>query len=130
METYYKYLEKFGLLSKTGIDLPGEAKGIVKSVDKVSEADLATIAFGQTNTVNSVQYMSAFNAVANGGTLIQPHVMKEVTHNDENNVILHYFLRSNFFQYYNSNFKEEKLNLTKYEIKKIKRERVNSPPLF
>ncbi len=79
-------ISKFGFGNVSGIDLPGEAKGIVKPVDKVSEADLATIAFGQTNTVNSVQYMSAFNAVANGGTLIQPHVMKEVTHEDENNV--------------------------------------------
>ena len=79
-------IAKFGFGSISGIDLPGEAPGIVKPVGKVSEADLATISFGQTNTVNSVQYMTAFNAVANGGTLIQPHVMKEVTHDDENNV--------------------------------------------
>jgi len=85
-EKLCEYIDKFGFGKTSGIDLPGEAKGIVKPVDKVSEADLATIAFGQTNTVNSVQYMSAFNAVANGGTLIQPHVMKEVTHDDENNV--------------------------------------------
>jgi len=79
-------ISKFGFGNVSGIDLPGEAKGIVKPVDKVSDADLATISFGQTNTVNSVQYMAAFNAVANGGTLIQPHVMKEVTHDDENKV--------------------------------------------
>lgn len=79
-------IDKFGFGKVSGIDLPGEAPGIVKPVDKISEADLATISFGQTNTVNSVQYMAAFNAIANGGTLIQPHVMKEVTHNDENNV--------------------------------------------
>ncbi|MVX63595.1 stage V sporulation protein D [Clostridium chromiireducens] len=79
-------IDKFGFGKVSGIDLPGEAPGIVKKVDQVSEADLATISFGQTNTVNSVQYMAAFNAIANGGTLIQPHVMKEVTHNDENNV--------------------------------------------
>jgi len=79
-------INKFGFGQVSGIDLPGEAPGIVKSVNKVSEADLATISFGQTNTVNSVQYMAAFNAVANGGNLIQPHVMKQVTHNDENNV--------------------------------------------
>ena len=79
-------IDKFGFGKVSGIDLPGEANGIVKPVNKVSEADLATISFGQTNTVNSVQYMAAFNAIANGGTLIQPHVMKEVTHDDENNV--------------------------------------------
>lgn len=79
-------INKFGFGQASGIDLPGEAKGIVKPVGKVSEADLATISFGQTNTVNSVQYMAAFNAVANGGTLIQPHLMKEITHNDDNSV--------------------------------------------
>lgn len=85
-EKLCEYINKFGFGQASGIDLPGEAKGIVKSADKVSEADLATIAFGQTNTVNSVQYMAALNAIANGGTLIQPHLMKEITHNDENSV--------------------------------------------
>ncbi len=85
-EKLYESIDKFGFGKISGIDLPGEASGIVKPVDKVSEADLATISFGQTNTVNSVQYMAALNAIANGGTLIQPHVMKEITHNDENNV--------------------------------------------
>ncbi|MCE5221447.1 MAG: stage V sporulation protein D [Clostridium sp.] len=85
-EKLCEYIDKFGFGKISGIDLPGEAKGIVKPVDKISEADLATISFGQTNTVNSVQYMSAFNAIANGGTLIQPHVMKEVTHDDGNKV--------------------------------------------
>ncbi|BCZ47021.1 stage V sporulation protein D [Clostridium gelidum] len=79
-------IDKFGFGKVSGIDLPGEAPGIVKPVNKVSIADLATISFGQTNTLNSVQYMAAFDAIANGGTLIQPHIMKEVTHNDENNV--------------------------------------------
>ncbi|WP_315067042.1 stage V sporulation protein D [uncultured Clostridium sp.] len=79
-------ISKFGFGKVSGIDLPGEAQGIVKPLNKISDADLATIAFGQTNTVNSVQYMAGFNAIANGGTLIQPHVMKEVSHNDENNV--------------------------------------------
>lgn len=79
-------IDKFGFGKVSGIDLPGEANGIVKPVNKVSEADLATISFGQTNTVNSVQYMAGFNAIANGGTLIQPHIMKEITHSDENNV--------------------------------------------
>lgn len=77
---------KFGFGKVSGIDLPGEAQGIVKPLNKISDADLATISFGQTNTVNSVQYMAGLNAIANGGTLIQPHVMKEVSHKDENNV--------------------------------------------
>ena len=83
-EKLCEYINKFGFGKVSGVDLPGEARGIVKKVDKITEADLATISFGQTNTVNSVQYMTALNAIANGGTLIQPHVMKEVTHIDEN----------------------------------------------
>lgn len=87
-EKLCEYIDKFGFGKVSGIDLSGEAKGIVKPVDKISETDLATIAFGQTNTVNSVQYMAAFNAIANGGTLIQPHVMKEVTHNDNGTTVV------------------------------------------
>lgn len=76
----YEYIRKFGFGQVTGIDLPGEASGIVKKPENTSQTDLATIAFGQTNTVNSVQFMAAINSVANGGTWIQPHVMKEITH--------------------------------------------------
>lgn len=87
-EKLCEYIKKFGFGQITDIDLPGEASGIVKSVDKISQTDLATIAFGQTNTVNSVQYMAAFNAVANGGTWIQPHVMKEITHEEDGTKIV------------------------------------------
>ena len=50
----------------------------------MSEMDLATIAFGQTNTVNSLQLLQAFNAIANGGDLIQPHIMKEISYKSSN----------------------------------------------
>ncbi len=49
----------------------------------MTDLDLATISFGQTNTVSSIQYITALNAVANGGKLIKPHVLKEVAHYDE-----------------------------------------------
>ncbi len=84
-EKLCEYIDKFGFGKLTGIDLPGEASGIVKKPEDISVTDLATIAFGQTNTVNSVQYMAAFNAVANGGTWIQPHIMREIGHTDDNN---------------------------------------------
>ena len=83
-EKLCEYIKKFGFGSKSGIDLPGEASGIIKKPEDISVTDLATISFGQTNTVSSMQYMAAFNAVANGGTWIQPHVMKEISHEDEN----------------------------------------------
>ncbi|MGL5352367.1 MAG: stage V sporulation protein D, partial [Clostridium sp.] len=78
-----EWIKKLGFGKPSGIDLPGEAKGIIKKAEDITESDLATIAFGQTNTVNATQYMAAYNAIANGGTLIQPHVMKEVSHVDE-----------------------------------------------
>lgn len=81
-------IHKFGFGAVSGIDLPGEATGIVKNVKDISVTDLATISFGQTNTVNSVQYMAAFNSIANGGTLIQPHVMKEVSHTEDNGTVV------------------------------------------
>lgn len=79
-EKLNEYIKKLGFGQTSGVDLPGEAKGIIKSTESIKEADLATISFGQTNTVNAIQYMAAYNAIVNGGNLIQPHVMKEVTH--------------------------------------------------
>ena len=88
-EKLVEYIKKFGFGQVSGVDLPGEARGIVKSADNMNYADLATISFGQTNTVNAVQYMTAFNAIVNGGTLIQPHVMKSISHTDsEGNTII------------------------------------------
>ena len=78
-----EYIYKLGFGKTTGIDLPGEASGIVKSSDTVSAIDLATISFGQTNTVTALQLMAAFNSIANGGDLIQPHIVKEISHEDE-----------------------------------------------
>lgn len=78
-----EYIKKLGFGKTTKIDLPGEAEGIIKPNDEISDIDLATIAFGQTNTVTWIQLMTAFNAVANGGDLIQPHIMKEITHEDQ-----------------------------------------------
>lgn len=83
-EKLKNYIDKFGFGQLTKIDLPGESEGIVKSVNDMSEMDLATIAFGQTNTVSSIQLIKAFNAIANGGTLIQPHIIKEITHETAN----------------------------------------------
>lgn len=84
-ELLTKYIKQFGFGTKTGIDLNGEASGIIKSAKNISETDLATIAFGQTNTVSCIQYLQAFNAIANGGKLLTPHVMKEITHYDDDN---------------------------------------------
>ncbi|MGU9085395.1 stage V sporulation protein D [Clostridium perfringens] len=83
-EKLNEYIKLFGVGTQSGIDLPGEATGIVKNVEDISAVDLATISFGQTNTMNGIQFMTALNAVANGGDLIQPHIMKELSHKDDN----------------------------------------------
>ncbi|MCM8711003.1 stage V sporulation protein D [Clostridium sp. SYSU_GA19001] len=80
-----KYINQFGFGKKTGIDLPGEAKGIIRKVEDITDVDVATISFGQSNTVSAIQYLTALNAIANGGKLITPHIMKEVIHYDEDN---------------------------------------------
>ena len=84
-EKLNEYIKKLGFGKVTGVDLPGEAKGIIKKTESITEADLATISFGQTNTVNAVQYMTAFNSIIDGGKLIQPHIMKEIGYIDDNN---------------------------------------------
>ena len=83
-EKLNEYIKLFGFGTQSGIDLPGEATGIVKNVEDINAVDLATISFGQTNTMNGIQFMTALNAVANGGDLIQPHIMKELSHKDDN----------------------------------------------
>lgn len=81
-ETLNKYIEKFGFGQKTGVDLSGEAKGIIKKTENISIVDLATISFGQTNTTTPIQFLAAVNAVANDGVWIKPHLLKEVSHYD------------------------------------------------
>jgi stage V sporulation protein D (sporulation-specific penicillin-binding protein) len=87
-ENLNKYINLFGFGQKTGIDLPGEAKGIIRKTSNITDVDLATISFGQSNTVTSVQYITALNAIANGGKLITPHIMKEVVHYENDKKII------------------------------------------
>ncbi len=78
VHTYYSYLEKFGLLEKTGIDLPGEAGSIFLKEDKAGPVELATISFGQRFEITPIQLATAVSSIANGGKLIQPKVVKTI----------------------------------------------------
>ena len=78
VEKYYSYLKKFGYLEKTGIDLPGEAKGIFLAENKVGPVELATISFGQRFEVTPLQMVTAVSSIANGGTSIKPRIVKEI----------------------------------------------------
>ncbi|MDF2865449.1 MAG: peptidoglycan glycosyltransferase [Clostridia bacterium] len=82
INTYVKYLDAFNLYSKTGIDLPGEATGIMHDKDKMTTVDLATTSFGQTIQITTLQTAVNYSAIANGGYLIKPFVVKEVRSKD------------------------------------------------
>ncbi|MDR3091633.1 MAG: PASTA domain-containing protein [Clostridiales bacterium] len=77
-ENFYKYLTAFGLNKKTGIDLAGEASGIIHSLDKVGPVELATMSFGQSFQITPIQLLRAASATINGGRLITPHFAKEL----------------------------------------------------
>lgn len=78
VETYYNYLEKFGLLSKTGIDLPGEASSIFLKEEKVGPVELATISFGQRFEVTPIQMAKMVATIANGGRAVKPRLVKAI----------------------------------------------------
>ncbi|TMA38449.1 MAG: penicillin-binding protein 2, partial [Deltaproteobacteria bacterium] len=77
-ERFHRYLRAFGFGDRTGIELPGETPGIVRPVQRWTHVDLATLSFGQGVSVTPVQMAAAFAAIANGGTLLRPFVVKRV----------------------------------------------------
>lgn len=85
-EKFREYQDRFGLGKKTGIDLPGEATGILMDVDKLNITELATSSFGQTSNVTMVQMVAAFSSLINGGHYYQPRVVKEII-NDKGVVV-------------------------------------------
>ena len=78
IERFYDYLEAFGIGSATGVDIPGEASGIVISESTVKRVDLARIAFGQSVAVTPLQLLTAACSVINGGNLMRPYVVSEI----------------------------------------------------
>lgn len=83
-ETFYKYMEAFGFMDKTGVDLPGEAKGIVTDYSTFSQSlvPVSVYSFGQTFKITAMQLITAVSAVANGGKLMEPHIVRELVDQD------------------------------------------------
>ncbi len=81
-EQFYKYIRLFGFGSRTGVDLPGEGKGIVRSPPDWSLTDLPAISIGQGIAVTPVQMVTALSALINGGKLLRPYVVKYVSSSD------------------------------------------------
>ncbi len=73
-ERYYDYLKQFGLLDKTGVDLPGEAGTIMHQKDAVGNVELATMSFGQSFQITPLQLATTVSSIINGGKRITPHL--------------------------------------------------------
>ncbi len=92
-DRFYDYIEKFGIMEKTGIDLAGESKGIffdkalVVNTDKWGTASLTSGSFGQTFKITPLQLVRAISSVVNGGTLLEPYIVSEIQDCDGNTVM-------------------------------------------
>ena len=85
VEKYYSYFRQFGLLDKTGIDLPGEAGTIMHNVDNIGPVELATISFGQSFQITPIQLAVTASSIINGGRRITPHFGVKVADSDGSN---------------------------------------------
>ena len=91
-ETFYDYIEKFGILEKTGIDLAGESKGVffseelITNTDKWGTASLTSASFGQTFKITPLQLLRAISSVVNGGYLMEPYIVSEIVDCEGNTV--------------------------------------------
>ena len=92
-ETFYEYVQRFGVMEKTGIDLIGESKGVffskelVTNTDKWGTASLTSGSFGQTFKLTPLQLVRAISAVVNGGYLMEPYIVSEVIDADGSTVL-------------------------------------------
>ena len=78
VDDFRKYMTIFNIGNRTGIDLPGEAAGLVLDADAMTITDLAANSFGQGFNTTMIQMVSAFSSIVNGGTYYQPHVVKKI----------------------------------------------------
>ncbi|MCM1127126.1 MAG: penicillin-binding transpeptidase domain-containing protein [Lachnospiraceae bacterium] len=73
VENYYKYFKQFGLLEKTGVDLPGEAGTIMHKMEDMKAVELATVSFGQSFQITPIQLAATASSIVNGGKWVTPH---------------------------------------------------------
>ena len=73
-DTFYQSMKQFGLLNRTGIDVPGEAGTIMHAQDQIGPVELATISFGQSFQITPIQLITTASSLINGGTRITPHI--------------------------------------------------------
>ncbi len=81
---FYDYLKALGVSQKTGIDLPGEVKGIIHSIENVTDSTIASAAFGQGFTLTQLNMLTVISALGNGGTVMQPRIVSRIVDADGN----------------------------------------------
>ena len=88
VENYYHYFKEAGLMTKTGVDLPGETKTstLMYTLDNIKPVDLATNVFGQNYNCTMIEMVSAISSLVNGGNFYQPHVVKKIADDNGNTV--------------------------------------------
>ena len=82
VEGFYGYFQQFGLLEKTGVDLPGEAGTIMHRMEDMGEVELATVSFGQSFQITPLRLLTTAASLVNGGRLVTPHLALEIRGND------------------------------------------------
>ena len=82
VDSFYHYFEQFGLLGKTGIDLPGEAATIMHKKENMGLVELATVSFGQSFQITPIQLITTVSSIINGGRRITPHFAMNVESTD------------------------------------------------
>ena len=86
VQKYYQYFRQFGLMEKTGIDLPGEAGTIMHKMENMGNVELATVAFGQSFQITPIQLAATVSSLINGGNRVTPHFGVAVQTEDGNSV--------------------------------------------
>ena len=114
IELLYDYLNKFGFGEKTGIDLNGEAKGIMFSLDKMGPVETATTSFGQGISVTPIQQIRGVSAAVNGGNLYTPYIVRSISESETNEMVV--LSKPKFVRKVIS---EETSNLVRYALESV-----------
>lgn len=112
-ENFYHYFKQFGLLSKTNIDLPGEAATIMHQLENIGQVELATISFGQSFQITPVQLATTVSSIINGGNRVTPHFGVETR--DENGEVVETFS----YKTYTDVCSEETSEKMRYLLEKV-----------
>lgn len=111
-ERLFKYYKDFGFGEKTGIDLLGEAKGILFNIDNIGNVELATSSFGQGNAVTALQLVNACASIINGGYLNTPYILKKIVKDNK-------IVKENSVMFKRRVISEETSNKLRYALENV-----------